>query len=176
MAAQGLIIVYTGNGKGKTTAALGLGLRAFGQGLTVLVIQFIKGGWSYGELAAIEKLGPSFVIRQLGKGFVKGSSEDRMEEHRWAAQNALKVVRETIKESIWDMIILDEVNYAAKYGLISVEEILSLLMDKPAEVHLVLTGRDADKRIIDRADLVTEMKEIKHPYQKGIEAQNGIEF
>jgi cob(I)alamin adenosyltransferase len=173
---QGLIIVHTGNGKGKTTAALGLGLRAWGQGLKVLVVQFIKGGWKYGELAAIEKLAPHFVIEQLGEGFIKGSSEDKMAEHRAAAESALKAARDAISSQKWDMIILDEINYAVKFGLISVEDVLELLEGKPPLLHLVLTGRDAKEEIVEQADLVTEMKEIKHPFQKGIKAQKGIEF
>lgn len=173
---QGLIMVHTGNGKGKTTAALGLGLRAWGQGFRVLVVQFIKGGWRYGELAAIEKLAPDFVIQQLGEGFVKGSSEDKMAEHRAAAQNALTQAREAVKAGNWDMIILDEINYAVKYNLITAKEVLDFLQDKPPALHLVLTGRDAEAEVIAKADLVTEMKEVKHPYQKGIKAQKGIEF
>ncbi|MCE5286363.1 MAG: cob(I)yrinic acid a,c-diamide adenosyltransferase [Pelosinus sp.] len=173
---RGLVIVHTGNGKGKTTAALGLGLRAFGQGLKVLVVQFIKGGWKYGELAAIEKLAPDFVIRQLGEGFIKGSSEDKMAEHRAAAQSALQAARDAIAAGIWQMIILDEINYAVKFGLLSVEDVLGLIDSKPPLLHLVLTGRDAADEIVASADLVTEMKEIKHPYQQGIKAQKGIEF
>jgi cob(I)alamin adenosyltransferase len=173
---RGLIIVHTGNGKGKTTAALGLGLRAWGQGLKVLVAQFIKGGWKYGELTAIEKLAPDFVIRQLGEGFIQGSSADKMAEHRAAAQAALKVVQEALQAGKWDMIILDEINYAIKFGLVKVEDIIELLNNKPPLLHLVLTGRDAPAEIIAKADLVTEMREIKHPYQQGIKAQKGVEF
>lgn len=173
---QGLIIVHTGNGKGKTTAALGLGLRAWGQGLKVLVVQFIKGGWEYGELAAIGKLSPNFVIKQLGEGFIKGSSQDKMAEHRAAAQSALKAATEAVSSEKWDMIILDEINYAVKFGLLSSEEVLAVLDNKPPALHLVLTGRDVRDEIVEKADLVTEMKEIKHPYQKGIKAQKGIEF
>lgn len=173
---HGLVIVHTGNGKGKTTAALGMGLRAWGQGFKVLVIQFIKGNWRYGELQAAEKMGPNFVIRQMGEGFVKGCQDDKLAEHRLAAQEALQASKEEIIAEKWDMIILDEINYAVKYGLIAVEAVLELLTIRPSRLHLVLTGRDADPAVIDQADLVTEMKEIKHPHKKGIKAQEGIEF
>lgn len=173
---QGLLIVHTGNGKGKTTAALGMGLRAWGQGYRVLVIQFIKGGWKYGELEAADRLGPNFVIRPMGEGFVKNAKGEAMEEHRVAAGEALKNAKEEIVSDSWDMIILDEINYALKFGLITVEQVFELLEAKPDRLHMVLTGRDAHPDIIGKADLVTEMKEIKHPYQKGIQAQKGIEF
>jgi cob(I)alamin adenosyltransferase len=173
---QGLIIVHTGNGKGKTTAALGMGLRAWGQGLRVLVVQFIKGSWKYGELAAAEKLGPDFVIRQMGGGFVRNAKEEAMVEHCAAAEAALQAVTAEIMSGEWDMIILDEINYAVKFGLISLDRVLEFLNNKPPLLHLVLTGREANPAIIDKADLVTEMKEIKHPYKKGIKAQKGVEF
>ncbi len=173
---QGLIIVHTGNGKGKTTAALGMGMRAWGQGFKVLVIQFIKGNWKYGELQAAEKMGPDFVIRQMGEGFIKNSTGEAMSEHQLAAEEALQAVQTEIFSDKWDMIILDEINYAVKFGLVPVEAVLELLEKKPPLLHLVLTGRDANAAIIDKADLVTEMKEIKHPYKKGIKAQAGIEF
>jgi len=174
---QGLIIVHTGNGKGKTTAALGMGLRAWGQGLKVLIVQFIKGNWKYGELHAAEKMGANFVIRQMGEGFVKGCKEDAaMSDHRMAAEEALQEAKMEILSEKWDMIILDEINYAIKFGLVSLDAVLALLETKPSLVHLVLTGRDANPAIIDKADLVTEMKEIKHPYKKGIKAQKGVEF
>ena len=173
---QGLIIINTGNGKGKTTAALGLGMRAWGQGLRVLVLQFIKGNWKYGELQAAERMGADFVIRQLGEGFVRNAQDDEKADHQEAAQQALTDAKTEILSGNWDMIILDEINYAVKFGLISWEEVAGLLAVKPPLLHLVLTGRDAHPEIIDRADLVTEMKEIKHPYKKGIKAQKGIEF
>lgn len=173
---HGLIIVHTGNGKGKTTAALGMGLRAWGQGFRVLIIQFIKGGWKYGELEAAEKLGPDFVIRPMGEGFVKGGKDDAMAEHRRAAAEALQAAEHEIRSENWDLIVLDEINYALKFGLISLEAVLNLLTDKPSGLHLVLTGREAHPAIIDKADLVTEMREVKHPYKKGIKAQKGIEY
>ncbi|HML35770.1 cob(I)yrinic acid a,c-diamide adenosyltransferase [Sporomusa sphaeroides] len=173
---QGLIIVNTGNGKGKTTAALGLGMRAWGQGLRVLVLQFIKGNWKYGELTAAERMGADFVIRQLGEGFVGNSSDDEKEDHKKAAQAALEDARQEIMSGKWDMIILDEINYAIGYGLVSADEVLDVLAKKPGSLHIVLTGRGARQEIIDKADLVTEMREIKHPLKQGIKAQKGIEF
>lgn len=173
---QGLIIVHTGNGKGKTTAALGMGMRAWGQGLKVLVIQFIKGNWKYGELKAAEIMGPEFVIRQMGEGFVKKCKDDTAFAHKMAAQEALQTAKDEIYAQKWDMIILDEINYAIKFGLVSLDDVLDLLDNKPPLLHLVLTGRDANPAVIDKADLVTEMKEIKHPLKKGIKAQKGVEF
>lgn len=173
---EGLIIVHTGNGKGKTTASLGLGLRAWGQGFKVLILQFIKGNWKYGELKAAEALGSNFVMRQMGEGFVRNSTEDSLTDHRQAAEEALQVARKEIASEEWDMIILDEINYAIKFGVLSLESVLEVLEVKPESLHLVLTGREARDEIIAKADLVTEMKEIKHPYKKGIKAQRGIEF
>lgn len=173
---KGLIVVYTGPGKGKTTAALGLGLRAVGAGLRVLMVQFIKGTWHYGELDAVPLLGEDkFQIRAMGKGFVKLGGEIDP-EHRQAAEEAWAFAREKIFSGEYDMIILDEINYAVSYGLLPVERVVEILKQKPTAVHVVLTGRNAPAQIIELADLVTEMREVKHPYQKGIEAQRGIEY
>ncbi|HOV79116.1 MAG TPA: cob(I)yrinic acid a,c-diamide adenosyltransferase [Bacillota bacterium] len=173
---KGLILVNTGNGKGKTTAALGMGLRAWGQGMKVLVLQFIKGGWKYGELKAAEKLAPGFEIRQMGEGFIKGPGDKELDEHRQAAGEALEAARTEIASGKYDLIILDEILYAIHYGLVALDDVLALLDGKPEELHLVLTGRNAPPEIIEKADLVTEMKEIKHPFTSGIAAQKGIEF
>lgn len=175
---HGLIIVHTGNGKGKTTASLGMGLRAWGQGLKVLMLQFIKGSWKYGELQAVERLGPDFVIRQMGEGFVRNAADDAtmMAGHRNAAAETLQAAKQEMLSGKWDMIILDEINYAVRYGLVTLDAVLELLAVKPPAQHLVLTGRDASQAVIDKADLVTEMREIKHPYKRGIAAQKGIEF
>ncbi|BBB91844.1 MAG TPA: cob(I)yrinic acid a,c-diamide adenosyltransferase [Methylomusa anaerophila] len=173
---RGLIIVNTGNGKGKTTAALGVGMRAWGQGLKVLVLQFIKGNWKYGELQAAARMGDDFVIRQLGEGFVRDADSDAKAGHQAVAQAALADANREIMSGNWDMIILDEINYAIKFGLVPVDKVIELLQSKPAALHLVLTGREARQEIIDLADLVTEMKEIKHPLKQGIKAQKGIEF
>lgn len=176
MSEKGLIIVHTGNGKGKTTAALGMGMRAWGQGMKVLVVQFIKGNWKYGELQAAERMGADFVIRQMGEGFVKGCKEEEVPDHKLAASEALQAAKVEMASGNWDMIILDEINYAIKFDLVSVDVVLEMLNVKPPSLHLILTGRDAHADIIEMADLVTEMKEIKHPYKKGIKAQKGIEF
>lgn len=173
---NGLILVNTGDGKGKTTAALGMAFRAWGQGMKVLVLQFIKGGWKYGELKAAEKLGPNFEMRQMGEGFIKGPGDQSLEEHRHAAAEALEAAKTEISSGKYDLIILDEILYAIHYGLVALDDALELMAKKPDRLHLVLTGRNAPPEIIEQADLVTEMKEIKHHYNKGIPAQKGIEF
>jgi cob(I)alamin adenosyltransferase len=174
---HGLVIVHTGNGKGKTTAALGLAVRAWGQGLRILILQFIKGKWKYGELKALEKFSPQVKIRALGKGFTrKNASAEDVVLHQTAAADAIAEAKAEIEKGLWDMVILDEINYAVKFGLISLSQVVDLVEKKPSAMHLVLTGRDAAPEIIERADLVTEMKEIKHPYKSGIPAQIGIEF
>ena len=178
MKKQGLVIVHTGNGKGKTTAALGLAIRAWGDGFRVLILQFIKGGCTYVELKTIETLkgiDDRIEIDQCGLGFTNKGPTTK-EEHEAAARETLQRAKEEIQSGKWDLIILDEINYAVKYELISEADMLELLDLRPEELHLVMTGRDACDSLIERADLVTEMKEIKHPYQKGIKAQKGIEF
>lgn len=172
---KGLVMVFTGNGKGKTTAAMGMALRAWGQGLKILMLQFIKGGKGYGELKAVEKL-PGFEIVSMGEGFVRDAGEDKMAGHRAAAREAMARAREEINSGRWDMIILDEINYAVGFGLLSEGEVLALIDMKPPELHLVLTGRNATGKVTEKADLVTEIKEIKHPYARGIKAQKGVEF
>lgn len=177
METKGLILVHTGDGKGKTTAGLGLALRAWGSGLRVLILQFIKGGWKYGELEAIERLGQldgRIEIRPLGLGLMR-SDEDR-EKHIRAAAKALQESERMMVSGQYDLIIFDEINYAVKFGLISLDDVLTLLDKKPENLHVLLTGRDARPELIERADLVTEMKLVKHPYQQGIKAQQGIEF
>lgn len=174
----GLVIVHTGNGKGKTTAALGLAIRAWGDGLRVCILQFIKGGWKYGELKTIETLAAvdgRIAIKQCGLGFTN-TDEHEEDEHKEAADKALAMAREAITSGDWDLVILDEINYAVKFGLITVSDVLSLLDCRPKDLHLVLTGREASPELIERADLVTEMKQVKHPYEQGIKAQKGIEF
>ena len=179
---RGLIVIYTGNGKGKTSASLGAALRALGHGWRVLVIQFFKGDWPvvFGEVEMAERLAPQFEVLQLGKGFVKHMGDQKpFEEHLAAAKEALRVAKEKITSGAYDLIILDEIIYAIDYAgvqLVSVEEVLALLDAKPPALHLILTGRNAPQAIIDRADLVTEMEEIKHPWQQQIPAQVGIDY
>jgi len=174
---EGLVIVYTGNGKGKTTAALGLSLRAIGYEHKVCMLQFIKGSWHYGEMDSSKKLGPNFELIAVGKGFV-GILDDNSprEEHEKYAAEALKICREKIFSEKHDVVILDEVNYAINLGLLDVKEIMKLIKEKPEKLDLVLTGNYAKKEIIELADLVTEMKEIKHPFKSGIKAKKGIDF
>ncbi len=179
---HGLIIVYTGNGKGKTTASLGVALRALGHGWRVLVIQFFKGDWPvvFGELEMAKRLAPQLEVLQLGKGFVKYMGDKRpFDEHLVAAQDALRVAKEKITSGAYDLIVLDEIVYAIDYAgvqLVKLEDVLALLDAKPPSLHLILTGRNAPQVLIDRADLVTEMREIKHPWQQKIPAQSGIDY
>ena len=169
---KGYVHVYTGNGKGKTTAALGLALRASGAGLRVYIAQFVK-GMEYSELKAIEKLSPSVAIKQYGRDcFIYKEPE---KEDIQAAQDGLREVREIMTSGKYQVIILDEANIATYYNLFSVDDLLDFVHAKPEEVELVITGRMADPRIIEEADLVTEMKEVKHYYEKGVQAREGIE-
>jgi cob(I)alamin adenosyltransferase len=174
---RGLVVVYTGDGKGKTTAALGMALRAVGRGFKVLMIQFIKGSWHYGELDGVKRLAPEFEIATGGKGFV-GILDDRLpiEDHRKAAAETLAFAKAQVSGGTYDLVILDEINYAVKGELIPVEGVLDLLDARPSDLHLVLTGRSAHPAVVERADLVTEMKDIKHPYRQGILAQVGVDY
>jgi len=177
MSKEGLVIVYTGNGKGKTTAALGLALRATGYDMRVCMLQFIKGSWHSGELDSSKKLEPNFELVPVGKGFV-GILDDNSpkEVHEKYAEEALKTCREKIFSGKYNVVILDEVNYAINLGLISVYEVIKLIKEKPDNLDLILTGNHAKNEIIELADLVTEMKEIKHPFKSGIKAKKGIDF
>ena len=177
MSKDGLVIVYTGNGKGKTTAALGLAMRAVGYEHKVCMLQFIKGSWHYGEMDSSKKLEPNFELIAIGKGFV-GILDDNSprEEHEKYAAEALRICGEKINSGNYNVVILDEVNYAINLGLIDVQEIIKLIKEKPSNLDLVLTGRDVKEEIVELADLVTEMKEIKHPFKSGIKAKKGIDF
>jgi cob(I)alamin adenosyltransferase len=197
---RGLILINTGPGKGKTTAALGTAFRAAGNGMRVLFLQFLKGSWHYGELDAAAALNtaltatdpgapsmtvsPSwvgetpqnFVIKQLGRGFVKvgGAETDpediRLVEEAWAESAA------AILSGEWDLVVLDEINYAIGYKMLSPEAVAEVLRRKPDMTHVILTGRNAHPILVELADTVTEMREVKHAYQRGILAQRGIEF
>ncbi|HEX7818970.1 MAG TPA: cob(I)yrinic acid a,c-diamide adenosyltransferase [Nitrososphaeraceae archaeon] len=174
---DGIVIVYTGNGKGKTTASLGVALRAIGHGLRVCMVQFIKGEWHYGELNSIKKLEPDFELIVAGKGFIGIIDDDHaFEEHVRAARTALDIVEQKISLDTFDIVILDEINYAVQLGLLQLADVLKILKNRPKHLSLILTGNHACEEIIKLADLVTEMKEIKHPYKKGIKAKRGIDF
>ena len=174
----GLIQVYTGKGKGKTTAALGLGLRAVGQGYRVLMVQFIKGKWFYGELESLKKLFPQFEIVQMGKGIVqKGKGlRDVDDEDRELAMQALSFCEEQMFSGKYDVVILDEINNSLAKGYIPITRVIDLLNKKPPKVEVILTGRNAPEEIVKRADLVTEMHAVRHPFDKGIKARKGIEI
>jgi cob(I)alamin adenosyltransferase len=181
---RGLILINTGPGKGKTTAALGTAFRAAGNGMRVLILQFLKGSWHYGELDSVPALGtafgskqdPTMVIKQMGRGFVKvgGAETDpedlRLVEAAWAEATA------AILSEDWDLIVLDEINYAIGYKMLDPQAVADVLARKPEMTHIILTGRNAHPILIELADTVTEMREVKHAYQKGILAQKGIEF
>ncbi len=174
---RGLIIVHTGPGKGKTTAALGTALRAVGQGMKVLMVQFIKGSWHYGELDAAKMLGEArFEILPMGRGFVKIGAEKPDPEDVRLVEAAWQFAAAKIRGGHYDMVILDEINYAISYKMLDPEAVIEVLRQKPEMLHVILTGRNAHPAIVECADLVTEMREVKHPYQKGIVAQRGIEY
>ena len=179
-ARRGLILINTGPGKGKTTAALGTAFRAAGVGMRVLVLQFLKGSWHNGELDSAEALsqaeGYTFVMRQCGRGFVKvGGAEADPEDLRLVRQ-AWEDAAAAIRSDDWDLIVLDEINYAISYGMLAPEPVAEALRTRPEMLHVILTGRNAHPLLVELADTVTEMREVKHAYQKGILAQRGIEF
>ena len=175
MAQKGLILLYTGNGKGKTTAALGQVLRAAGHGFKAAIIQFIKNLENTGEIKAAKKIFAEHLeIYPMGTGFT-WDAKDLAELHR-AAEKGWALAREKINSGKYRMIILDELTYALNYGLLNQDEVIAFLEQKPEKLHIIITGRDASEKLINLADLVTEMKEIKHPFQKGIKAMKGIEY
>jgi len=171
---KGLVQVYTGDGKGKTSAAFGLALRAAGRGLKVYVIQFIKGGFDYGELYIVEKI-PNLKLASFGRGkFV--TEIPASEEDSKLAQEAFDLAKKVVKGGEYDVVVLDEVNVALNLKMISIDDVIDLIKSKPKHVELILTGRYAPMQIIDAADLVTEMKEVKHPYSQGVPPRKGIEY
>ncbi len=177
MRKDGLVIVYTGKGKGKTTAALGMALRAVGYNYKICMIQFIKGSWHYGEMTSSKRLEPEFELTAIGKGFV-GIIDDKspIELHKEIAVEALRIAKEKIQSKKYNIVILDEINYAINLGLIKLEDVLEIIKMKPPSLNLVLTGNHAKDEIIKVADLVTEMREIKHPFKEGIKAKKGVDF
>jgi cob(I)alamin adenosyltransferase len=174
MATQGLVIINTGHGKGKSTAAFGQALRAVGQGLKVCIIQFIKGQGKTGEALAIAAAFPGQIELHLtGTGF---TWQQERETVKAAALAGWRLAGEKILSDAFDLIVLDELTYLIGFGIVSEEEVLALLRKRPKRLHLVITGRDASPGLVEYADLVTEMRTVKHPFQKGIKARKGIEF
>jgi len=173
----GLIVVLTGHGKGKTTSALGIALRAAGYDMKTCIIGFMKGDMYSGEIDGIKRLAPNVELHLTGKGF-RGIMGDPypFEDHRANAQDAMKLAKEKMSTGKYDIIILDEINNAIKLNLVDLPQVLALIDEKPLLLHMVLTGRDAYAEIINRAHTVTEMKEIKHAYRQGIKPQKGIDY
>jgi cob(I)alamin adenosyltransferase len=175
-ARKGLILINTGPGKGKTTAAMGTALRAVGNGMRVLMLQFLKGSWHYGELDAVKAFGDNFVLKQMGRGFVKiGGAETDPEDVRMV-EAAWEEAREAILSGEWDMVILDEINYAISYGMLDPGKVAETLGQRPEMVNVILTGRNAHPSLVEIADTVTEMRQVKHAYEQGVLAQRGIEY
>ena len=169
---NGYVQVYTGHGKGKTPAALGLAVRAAGAGFTVFIAQFIKSR-KCSEHKALERFADHITIKQYGKGFLMGKKPGAADTR--AARKGYEAVVEALQERQFDVVILDEANVAVHYGLLSAEDLLDLIARRPKDVELVITGRHADPRVMDAADLVTEMREIRHYHKQGVQARRGIE-
>ena len=172
---KGLIQVYTGNGKGKTTAALGLALRALGHGMKVLIIQFMKGKTDYGEQEAAARYAPHLTIIRAGReAFVSKAKPDPLDVK--LAQEGFSIAKKAVQNKEHDIIILDEINLAIDYGLLPLSDLLNVIDSKPETVELILTGRNAHPKVLEKADLVTEMVERKHYYKRGMPARKGIEL
>ncbi len=174
---QGLVVVITGNGKGKTTGAMGMVLRAAGHGLRTCIVQFMKGDLYSGEWDGVKLLGGLVELHATGKGFcgIRGNPYSR-DEHRANAQAGLALAREKMLSGQYDIVVLDEINNAVKLRLVDLDQLLALLDERPQKLHLVLTGRNAADEVIERADTVSEVNEIKHAYRKEIEPQPGIDY
>lgn len=172
---KGMVQVYTGNGKGKTTAALGLALRSMGHGYKVFMLQFMKGSKDYGELQAAEKYLPNLIIVQSGlETFV--SKENPSQADIDLARQGLETAKKVISEGHYDIVILDEINVALDFNLIDLDEVIDMVRNKPAHVELILTGRYVPEKIAELADLISEVSLVKHPYYKGVPARKGIEY
>jgi len=176
---KGLLIVHTGKGKGKSTAAFGLVLRALGHGFPVGIVQFVKGKWETGERAALERFPGQVTVRTMGEGFT-WETQDRRRDIA-AARAAWAAAREMIEasrgpEPRYKLLLLDELNIVLRYDYLDVDEVVAVLRGKPEDLHIVVTGRNAKERLIEAADLVTEMSMVKHPFRAGVKAQAGIEF
>ncbi len=174
MSEKGLIMVFTGNGKGKTTSALGQAVRAMGHGYKVCIIQFIKGAWAYGELEALKRFDDLLEFHVEGNGFTWQSKD--VNKDRAKAREAWSMAQKKISSNQYDMVILDEFTYLHHFRMIDADDIAKMMAQKPRGLHLVITGRYAPKFLIDHADLVSDIQEVRHPYKSGIMAQKGIEF
>lgn len=170
---KGYVQVYTGDGKGKTTAAIGLAVRAAGAGLKIFIAQFVK-GMPYAEHESLNKLSNNITVRQYGRDCFIVNKPEQPDIDR--ARAGLREVADIVRSGVYDIVILDEANIATYYNLFTVEDLLQLIDDKPNHVELVITGRKAESRLLERADLVTEMKEVRHYYNNGVAARNGIEM
>jgi cob(I)alamin adenosyltransferase len=171
---RGLIIVYTGKGKGKSTAAFGLAIRAIGHGMRVGIVQFVKGVWETGERSVLARFPELVTLKAMGEGFT-WDTQDRARDIA-AARRAWETAKEMIADPSYNMIILDELNIVLRYDYLPLEEVLEALKNKPRKKHVVVTGRNAKPALVEIADLVTEMTLIKHPFRAGVKAQPGIEF
>ncbi|MDW7772048.1 MAG: cob(I)yrinic acid a,c-diamide adenosyltransferase [Desulfobulbaceae bacterium] len=171
---NGLLMLFTGNGKGKTTAALGQAFRAIGHGFKVCMIQFIKGNWKYGELGSARQFSGLLDVHVMGRGFTWTS--DDLDKDIAAAREAWNFARQVIREDRHHIVILDELTYLINYNMIDEQDVIDTLKSRPAGMHIVITGRGASQKLIDAVDLVTEMVDVKHPYEYGVQAQKGIEF
>jgi cob(I)alamin adenosyltransferase len=171
---KGLVIVHTGKGKGKSTAAMGLAVRAIGNGMKVGIVQFVKGVWETGERVVLDKFPNLCVIKAMGEGF-SWETQDR-ERDIAAARHAWEMAKEMINDPSYNMVILDELNIVLRYENLPLDEVIEVLQNKPEMLHVAVTGRNAKDELIDVADLVTEMTQIKHPFRSGVKAQVGIEF
>ena len=171
---RGLLIVHTGKGKGKTTAAMGLAMRAIGHGMKVGIVQFVKGVWETGERDVLRRFPELVTIKAMGEGFT-WETQDRNRDIA-AAEAAWGVAQEMIADRAYAMVILDELNIVLRYGYLSVDGVVAALKAKPRDLHVVVTGRNAKDELIEAADLVTEMMQIKHPFRSGVKAQAGVEF
>ncbi|ADW17692.1 cob(I)yrinic acid a,c-diamide adenosyltransferase [Desulfobulbus propionicus DSM 2032] len=171
---KGLLIVFTGNGKGKTTAALGMAMRAAGHGLRVCFIQFIKGSWRYGELEAVKRFAGLIDLHVMGKGFTWKS--ENIEDDARLAREAWDFARQAINSNSYQIVVLDEFTYLLHYGMLALDPCLQFLTERNPAQHVVITGRYAPPSLLEAADLVTEMQAVKHPLASGIKAQKGIEF
>ena len=171
---RGLLIVHTGKGKGKSTAAFGMVFRAIGHNFPVGIVQFVKGAWGTGERDVLENYSDLVTIKAMGEGFT-WDTQDRQRDLA-AARAAWEAAKEMIADSHYKMVLLDELNIVLRYEYLPLEEVLEVLRNKPRDLHIIVTGRNAKEELIEIADLVTEMTEIKHPFRSGVKAQPGIEF